>query len=462
MTLDTFRRKLSGLWIRPVPPSGPWPLLGALVLTLAATAAACFLRRPDSFGAAFAVYLLELVLVAFLWGHAASAASGVLSLLCWDLFLETPPWSLAISDWPVFLDFTAMVATALVVATLVDRLRDRLVQIETLNVAARALLGAETPAEVGQQAEETSTHVLGATWRIVPDGDLRRDSVPLVGSSGALGRLAPCAGAPRPASRELVTAFAAQVALALERARLAERAHGSDLAIQEERTRSSLLAALGHDLRTPMAGITGAASSLLLADSGLTESARSEMIALIARESRRLSQLVDNLLDLTRLDAGSIKPRLEWQPIEEVVGSARARFEAWFPKVIFLTEIDDSIQAPLDEVLIEQVLLNLLENAVRHGRPEGPLSLSARRNRDVLELEIGDRGPGIHPMDAAGIFEPFVAGPHSHGSGLGLAVCRAIARIHGGSLEYFPRNGGGSVFLLSLPCPDPPDREDPP
>jgi len=194
----------------------------------------------------------------------------------------------------------------------------------------------------------------------------------------------------------------------------------------------------------------------------LTESARSEMIALIARESRRLSQLVDNLLDLTRLDAGSIKPRLEWQPIEEVVGSARARFEAWFPKVIFLTEIDDSIQAPLDEVLIEQVLLNLLENAVRHGRPEGPLSLSARRNRDVLELEIGDRGPGIHPMDAAGIFEPFVAGPHSHGSGLGLAVCRAIARIHGGSLEYFPRNGGGSVFLLSLPCPDPPDREDPP
>ncbi len=440
--------------------SGPWPLAGALALTLAATTAAHFLRRPDSFGAAFAVYLVDLVLVAFLWGHAASAASGLASLLCWDLFLESPPWSLAISDWPVFLDFTAMVATAQVVATLVDRLRDRLVQIETLNVAALALLRAETPDEVRLQAEETSVEVLGAAWLVLADGKDGEGSVPLVGSSGVLGRLAPSTGGVRRPSRELVTAFAAQVALALERAGLAERAHVSDLVAKEERTRSSLLAALGHDLRTPMAGITGAASSLVLADSGLTEPARAEMIALIARESRRLSQLVDNLLDLTRLDAGSIQPRLEWQPIEEVVGSARARFEAWFPDVEFVTEIDDTIQAPLDEVLIEQVLINLLENAVRHGSAEGPLSLSARRNLDALEVEIGDRGPGIQPQDGERIFEPFVTGPGSQGSGLGLAVCRAIARIHGGTLEHFPRIGGGSVFRLRLPCPDPPSHAD--
>jgi two-component system sensor histidine kinase KdpD len=457
----THRRLLESAWTRLPAPVGAGPLAGTVAITVAATGLAHVLLRPDSIGAAFAVYLVALVLVAYLWGHAASLLAGALSLLGWDLFLESPPWSLAVSDWPVFLDFTAMVAISLVVATLVDRLRDRLARIELLNDAALTLLTVETPDEVSARAEESAARVLGTPWEILPPDAKAEGAIPLTGSAGLMGHLAPRSGADsKLPSRELLLAFAAQVALAMERAHLARKANLAELDAQAERTRSALLAALGHDLRTPLAGMTGAATSLLLADSGLGEEARQEMLRLIGSESSRLTRLVDNLLDFARLDSGSETPRSEWQPVEEVLGSAVSRFEAWHPGVELETRLEDaSLLARFDEILVEQVLLNLMENAVRHGPATGPVQLGARKEGDRLLLEVADRGPGIAPLSGEEIFRPFVAGPGSPGSGLGLAVCRSIARIHGGSLEFRPREGGGSLFRLSLPCTEPPSLE---
>ena len=253
-----------------------------------------------------------------------------------------------------------------------------------------------------------------------------------------------------------------QIALALERLRWLEEARKAQLESETERMRSTLLGAIGHDLRTPLAAIHGAAGSLLL-PSDMSDSTRRDLLTMIQEESERLAQLLGNLLDLTRLESGAIQVQKEWQPLEEVVGSALGGLERRQGALPVQVELPESLPlVPLDAALIEQVLVNLLTNAQRHA-PGREIDLRAWEEPGWVHLEVADRGPGIPANLQERIFDKFFRLPEAGegGVGLGLAICRAIAQAHGGRIQVQDRPGGGSSFRLALPLdgtpPPPPE-----
>ncbi len=241
-------------------------------------------------------------------------------------------------------------------------------------------------------------------------------------------------------------------ALAAERARLAEEARAAAVEAQGEKLRSTLLSAVSHDLRTPLAAITGAATTLRDDRGGLDPGQREEMVATICEEAERMERLIANLLDMTRLESGAVTVRREWVPLEEVVGSALTRLDARLAgRAVEVALPEDLPLVSVDPVLLEQLFFNVLENATRHTPAGTPLAIAARARDDGgVEVTLSDRGPGLPPGAEARVFERFF---HlgSGGVGLGLAIARGVAEAHGGSLSAQRREGGGTRFLLKLP-----------
>jgi K+-sensing histidine kinase KdpD len=281
--------------------------------------------------------------------------------------------------------------------------------------------------------------------------------LPLVGSRETIGvlSLAPrnADGLQTPGRLLLLETFANQIALALERATLVEQAHEAHLRMETERLRSSLLSSISHDLRTPLATITLAASSLLWRNEKFDPETQRELTESIYDESERLARLVDNLLNMTRLESG-IQARKASQPLEEVVGAALARLERRLHGRPLTTGLPDDLPLVLiDEVLIEQVLINLLDNAIKYTGPESPLELSAMVSDGMVTVQLADRGPGLDPGTEERIFEKFHRGSTglTQGVGLGLPICRGIIETHGGRIWAENRPDGGAVFRFTLP-----------
>jgi two-component system sensor histidine kinase KdpD len=283
--------------------------------------------------------------------------------------------------------------------------------------------------------------------------------IPLVGAQGEVGVLGVQPNDPRRfhdvEQRTLLDVFAGQLGSALERARLAEQAQQAQLQVEAERLHNSLLSSVSHDLRTPLSVITGAASALLEPEAALKPAARRDLAETIHEEALRLNRLVRNLLDMTRLASGAIKVAKEWQAIEGVIGAALGRVEeALRDRTVDVRLPPDLPLVPIDGVLVEQLLINLLENAAKYTPPGSPIELSAHQEKDALVVEVADRGPGI-PQDLVDkIFEKFYRLPREGGgggAGLGLAICRGIAEAHGGRIWAQNRDGGGAVFRFTLP-----------
>lgn len=256
----------------------------------------------------------------------------------------------------------------------------------------------------------------------------------------------------------LLQAFAVQGSLALERIRWLETAHRIRLENETERMRSTLLGAVSHDLRTPLAAIQGAASSLLLPDGALPEEARHDLLNMIREESVRLTRLLSNLLDLTRLESGIIRAHKEWQPLDEVVGSAIERLERQGPSPVRAELPADLPLVPIDGGLMEQVLQNLFINARLHGG-DSPVVLRAWAGEGSLEVAVVDQGPGVPPEFRQKIFDKFFRMPgqtRDGGVGLGLAICDAILKAHMGRIWVEEDPGGGARFRFSLPLDGPP------
>jgi K+-sensing histidine kinase KdpD len=232
----------------------------------------------------------------------------------------------------------------------------------------------------------------------------------------------------------------------------------AEIAIQTERTRNSLLSAVSHDIKTPLASIYGAATSLLEAEERLAPPARHELIESIAGESARLNRLVGKLLDMTRLDAGAELKR-DWYPLEEIIGSALTRLEASLHGRAVTTDIPAEL--PLiyvDDVLMEQVFVNLLENAANYTPRGTPIELAAISDETRLVVFIRDAGPGIPVGDEERIFEKFFRGKTNGagGAGLGLAICRAVIQRHEGTISASNRTGGGATITIELPFQETP------
>lgn len=283
--------------------------------------------------------------------------------------------------------------------------------------------------------------------------------LPLVASERGVGVLGV-----RPARRQRLTpeqihlleTFANQTALALARAQLAEDAQRTQVQVATERLRNSLLSSVSHDLRTPLTIITGATSSLLETGQELDPEARAELAQTAYDEAVRMNRLVANLLDMTRIESGAIQVKKEWQPLEEVIGVAIARLEANNGLVQHPLHVDlpdDLPLVPIDAMLIEQVLVNLIDNAVNHTPPGTPISISGSVTDSAVKLAIADRGPGFPAGSEQRIFDKFYrAEPgRTRGVGLGLTICRAMINAHGGQIWAEPNPGGGAIMSLTLP-----------
>jgi len=285
--------------------------------------------------------------------------------------------------------------------------------------------------------------------------------LPLAGRAAVLGVLGfQPAGAIddlSPSQRQLLQTLVGQTAQALERIHLREDASRARVVAETERTRSALLSAVSHDLRTPLASITGSAQVLLADGEHGDAEQRRELLEAIRDEGNRLSLLVSNLLDITRLEAGPIALRREWCPVDEVVESALGRFEQQLAGRELKRELPaEVLQAWMDPMLVEQALVNLLDNALRYSQPGTPLEVAVRGLDRQVEFSVRDRGRGIPPGEEQRVFESFyrcAEGQRTEGSGLGLAVVRAIAAAHGGTVGARNRPGGGAEFVLRVPLP---------
>jgi two-component system sensor histidine kinase KdpD len=281
--------------------------------------------------------------------------------------------------------------------------------------------------------------------------------VPLEGAHGALGVLGVRAHASllplAPDQMEMLETLARQAASALERVFLSGEAEQARVAVEAERLRNTLLSSVSHDLRTPLAAITGAASTLLQA-APLDARTERDLKEAIYEESERLNRLVTNLLDMTRLESGSVTLNRDWQSIEELVGTALARLDKALGQRRVHVSIPDGLPfVSVDGVLIEQVLVNLLDNAVKYAGDEAAIEVSARRVDGEVEVVVADEGPGLPHGAEQRVFEKFYRAPGSQrGFGLGLPICQAIVTAHGGRIWAESRTPRGAAVHFTLPA----------
>ena len=270
-----------------------------------------------------------------------------------------------------------------------------------------------------------------------------------------------------PEQQRLLETCAALIAIALERVHFVTVAQRTLVDMESERLRNSVLQALSHDLRTPLTALVGLSETLA---QELTREPRpfgSDAKALAIRDqARRTAQLVDNLLEMARLEAGRTDVRRDWQSLEELVGSSLAALEpALAGRPVEVALPADLPLVNCDGALIERVLVNLLENATKYTPPGSPIRVAARAADGAIEVAVEDRGPGLPPGRERAIFEKFTRGsPESvvPGVGLGLAICRAIVEAHRGTIRAENREGGGARFVFTLPAdetPPPPPAE---
>ncbi len=458
------------------------------------------------------VFLLGVVIVSMRFGFGASIFAAVLSVLALDFIFVPPYMSFAVSDFKHVVTFSVMFLVAVVISHLTKRIRDQAdaardrerrtaslyavsrelgltdAREALIEVAARhvreifsAKVAILTPGSAGldlaladpgtMSRDEKEIGVADWAWVHQRPAGAGTDTlplsrglfVPLKGSRARAGVLA-LFGPERsrlddPDERQLLYTIAGLIGSALERTDLAEEARRARVRVETEQLRNALLSSVSHDLRTPLGVVTGATSALLDKDAPQDESSRRQLLQTAHEEAQRLNRLVNNLLDMTRLEAGALRVHKEAQPIEEVVGAALNRLEDRLRGRDVQTDIDPSLPlVPLDPVFVEQVLINLLENATKYTPPGTPLEIraSARKNdggHGEMLIEVADRGPGVPPEDAARVFDKFYRGRESEGGGvgLGLTICQGIVAAHGGRIWVETRPGGGASFRFTLP-----------
>jgi two-component system, OmpR family, sensor histidine kinase KdpD len=454
------------------------------------------------------IYLGGVVAIATHCSRRVSVTASFLSVAAFDFFCVPPYLTFAVSDYQYVVTFAGMLAVALVISTQTARLREHVVQAagreartEALYRLSRGLAGESSIFEAARAAAMLAEQVFGTrAVMFLPEDDgrlsfrrrtsdplpvppseesiaqwvfehghkagLRTDTLPgatalylpLRGARETFGVLAVLPDSAgrifAPEQQHLLEVFASQTALAIERTVSQRAAEETRFHMQTEQMRSSLLSAVSHDLRTPLASITGAASTLRAQGDRLPLETKQELLESISDEADRMGRLVSNLLDMTRFESGGVELRRDFYPLEEIVGTVLQRMERQLEGRAVLTELSENLPMVfVDDVLFGQVLWNLLENTAKYTAPGSPLDLVAFENDGAVTVEVRDRGPGVPPGEEERIFEKFYRGQSTgaHGAGLGLPICRAIVQAHRGTIQALARTGGGAIFRIRLP-----------
>ncbi|HVZ42031.1 MAG TPA: sensor histidine kinase KdpD [Candidatus Kapabacteria bacterium] len=492
-------------------------LWGALTVGAAALVAA-LLHRLVALPNLSMIFLLAVLTSAVLWGLRASIAAALLSLLVYDFFFVDPVYTFTIASPQDVLALVIFLVAAVLTSNLTGRIRDQAVAVREREARTAALYELSRAMAAASDLESVLSavcHQIGRTLDaqvvvLLPDADrllqmrawppetILEDRergtatwawrnrqmaghgaatlpgeawlyIPLRAATVVLGVLAirfPGAESVLlPDRRRLLESMADQVAVAIERAMLAGRIEETRLAGERERLHSILLSSISHDLRTPLAAILGSATSLTEHGAAFDDATQRELLLTIQEEAERLNRFVGNLLDTTRLESGALKLNREWAEISDVIGTALAGTARQTAEHLVHLEIEPGLpMIRLDFVMMEQVFVNLLENAAKYSPRGSTIHVGAGRQGDVVTVTIQDEGGGIPVGDLERIFDKFYrverGDRQAAGTGLGLSICRGIIEEHGGRIRAVSpvpaavRSGGdapGSVFIVELP-----------
>ena len=485
------------------------PYLWASLACFAATAVASVLLRVFDLANVVMLFLLTVVLIALRWGRGPGAWAAFLAVACFDFFFVPPRLSMSVGDTQYIFTFALMLGVALAIGQLTARLRHEarvagarerraitlarlsrelsgaLVREQIVEIALRDFAGG-FHAGIGLALPDDADRVRAVAGNaIAVDESIAQwvyDHAQPAGAgtatlSAARARYLPLKAPMRvrgvlalelanielldePEQQRLLEACCNQLALALERVHFVEVAQRTLVQIEGERMRNTLLSAMSHDLRTPLTTIIGAAQAAALQ---LREHPAQPLVASIGDQAQAMLRLIENLLDMARLQAHGVELNRQWQSLEEIVGSAlRELREPLRSHPVSVHLPADLPFLEVDALLIERVLVNLLENAAKHTPPGTPVEIRARRVEENLHIEVSDAGPGLPLIAPEKLFDPFERGRRESsvaGIGLGLALARRIVEAHGGRIEARPRAPNGAIFAITLPAPAPPQLE---
>ena len=486
-----------------------WAFLACVATTLLCTPMRPFLELTNI----VMIFLLTVLLVAVRLGRGPAVLAAFLSVTLFDFFFVPPRFSLTVNDLQYLITFVVMLAVALITGQLTAGLRRqaemarqeerrtralyeiateiagtlgveqvweiaRRFLLEEFSLEAVLLLPAKEDELIPIRPLESPFHIDPRLSRIAFDkGKMVEDPdfsgfghgaayFPLKAPMRTRGILvlAPTNPDARVLNeqRPLLATLSSLVAIAMERLHYVEVAQRSQLEIVTERLRSSILSALSHDLRTPLTVLAGLAESMTLSKQPLPP-ATSETAVAIRDQALRLNRLMENLLEMARLQAGKVTLRKEWQPIEEVIGSSIRLLGHSLANHQIRVELDKCMPLlEFDAVLIERVFCNLLENAAKYAPPGSSIEILGRCGSKDVEISICDRGPGFLSQEQDHLMQIFVRGdPESPtpGVGLGLAICKTIVEAHGGRIFLRNRPDGGAEVIFFLPKGSPPRVE---
>ena len=453
------------------------------------------------------IYLLAVVVLGMLVGRGPTLLAATMSALLWDYFMLPPVYDLRVTKFEDILWLGMYFAVALVMGQLTTRIRAQerderqreeratALYLLTRELAAansqdemlgkvaqhmRKVFGAEVaillPGPIGGPKLEVhpatgfqpgGLDLTAAAWAMSHDEPAGRFTstlpsaealyAPLATASGAAGVI----GLRRPADsplnthqRSLLDAFCQQIALALDRHRLQAVSERAKLLAESERLSKTLLDSMSHEIRTPIAVINGAIGNLVDMRGSTLSAPQASMIAEIQEATLRLNRLVGNILDITRLESGNVKPKRIDCDVSDLINVTVAETEKQLARHRFSVTIAPRMPlVRMDFVLVQQALMNLLSNAAFHTPPGSEVSLAARIERESLLIEVADRGPGLAPESLARVFEKFYRGPRARagGVGLGLSLVKGFIEAQGGRVRAENRSGGGASFAISLP-----------
>ncbi len=476
-----------GFVLSPEPPPRRVGVIAALCGVALCTLIVYPLRHVAPIAALSVVYLPAVLVVSIIWGGGLGIVTAVLSAAAFNFFHLPPTGEFTIRDsrnWVALVTFFVVAGIASSVAEIARaRTRDAQERRREADLAAemaRLLLRGQSLDQALPTAAARLSQMLELNSAAIEmeavEGDERRVAFPLREGSSRIGTLLVGADTSEVNLRRLqervVPALEALLSAALERESLLGGVVETAALRRADSIKTSLLRAVSHDLRSPLTAITTAGEAL--SSPVLSDEERFEMAAVIEEEAMRLSRLVDNLLDLSRLEAGAAEPRRDWVSVEELIRAALDELGAYAE---FTLSIDRDLPlAMLDAVQMERAFVNVLENARRHSgghpvsvRARAVRSLAGRRRAgaeehpaasgDRLIVRIVDRGPGIPPAQLERVFEPFyragTPGGEHRGSGLGLAIARGFTEENGGTLHVESLPGQGATFVFELPLSDP-------